>query len=556
MSYQPRLLLHPKGQQFVSGEPPHTRRVCQTLVGSDGWNGLSGATVVDFVNRQSFTPVVPWNRYRFRIRNNNCLANTTQAGPYNLTGIYVGTPASSGLTTWNGVFASAPTSVSAATPATPIVIDSGGTGAEYVGPWITSPLPSQNQPFAVSLGFNAASALFNESLGSLNCFSWSATSLVAQSAQVGNTGVPTGGTPSNNNWLDVRIEYEFVGENPIGLYLGTSLTAGLMTLGGVYVFGNAGSDESWPQAVGLRLGHGISTSGVPGAVTATFTQGGGNVYSTNRAWSRFLDPTYPTLVWTGGCTPDYAVIDLGGNDANPAIGTVSLATFQANIAAIIAVLNALGIYRIFICTVPPLAPNTGFNSGALYAAVAASATTTIDVMQPGHNAQAAPAGGYPGAFGQWTATYGFWLGLPQLGNLNGSSSNTAPYPLTSAAAGAAGNAFSTILTVPSFTPGVAHQIGDPVLGGSEGYRQLYNQWMRQHVLGTLGTFDMAKVAEAPYGTAFLQTAAIGDVPGAGTAYAGGQQDVRLYGPAPNSHPQDPSLYEAMAASVVPQLIGI
>ena len=403
MGYNPLHLLGPQGQPFVAGEAPYTRRVCMALGGSDGDAGHF-VNVQDFVVRQSFTVPYTSIRYRFRIRNNNDLLNTTTAGPYNLTGIYVGTPASSGLTAWNGVFASAPTSVSAATPGSPIVIDSGGTGAEYVGPWITTPLPSVAQAFAVSLGFNAGSNLFNQAVGPTSM--WYASSGTAQSAQVGNTGVPTSGTATLQlSALDIRIEFEYIGNNPIGFYVGTSLTNGNMN-GSVGPFGNWGMDERFPEMVGTRLGHGISNGGVGQATAATWN----GTPATSRCWNRFFDPTYPTLVWPGGCTPDYAVIELGVNDS--ATG-VTLATFQANIATIVANLNSLGIYRIFICTVPPTVNTAGSSSGPLNTAIAATAhTSVVMAASMSANGQVVPNGGYPGLAALWPSTTGFWLGTP------------------------------------------------------------------------------------------------------------------------------------------------
>jgi lysophospholipase L1-like esterase len=57
------------------------------------------------------------------------------------------------------------------------------------------------------------------------------------------------------------------------------------------------------------------------------------------------------LRWANsGLTIDFAVIELGSNDAN---GSVALGTYQANMAAIIANVRALGIRDIYVNTVTP-----------------------------------------------------------------------------------------------------------------------------------------------------------------------------------------------------------
>ena len=135
-----------------------------------------------------------------------------------------------------------------------------------------------------------------------------------------------------------------------------------------------------------------------------------------------------------------------------------------------------------------------------------------------------------------------------MGNLNGLTSNTVPYAITSASGG---QSSALTLTVPSFTPTNAYQVGDPVLGAWEGYRRLYNRWLRQHVLGTMGTLDLAIISEGRFGNEGYATALNN-----GTFYQGGQGRPEWYGATAGPHPQDPSMYEAWAAAVTPQLIGI
>jgi hypothetical protein len=361
---------------------------------------------------------------------------------------------------------------------------------------------------------------------------WSAAAGTAQSAQVASTGVPTGGTSTPVFAMgDLRLEYEFVGSNPIGLFLGTSITVGSNgTFGGLY--GTVGMDNSWPNMVGLRVGHGISNGGIGGASLPTFT----GTPATSNAWTRLLAAAGDGTTWPGGCTPDYAVLDLGVNDLL-AIGTAPLATFKANMALIVASLNALGIFNIYVNTVPPSTMDGhtfglySSGNGSLSTALAVGANTTVNIANPLGGTATAPkvgsGGGYPGPAPGWS-TFPFWVGTASMGNQEG------PFPNTSAAY------VATVLglTNASFNLTSIHPIGDAVLSTAEGYRQLINQWIRAGVTGTSGTVDFSTASTTQNGlneNLNPKYYSIGNT-----------------GP----HPNDPGMYEQWAQLFTMSLVGL
>lgn len=506
-------------QAFVAGAAPLTRRgmLCQ---GGSGSTGLSSA-YTDTVSRFACTlPVTP-TRCRFRIRNSNAVANTVHGVAINLNGVWIGVPATSGLTIWGGAFTGAPTQVVAAA-----TIDAGATGAEFVSPWFTNTEITAYQPFGVSLGFTTSTGA---QIDSDFCpgLAWGNASVIGVAAQAGNAAVPASGTLTK--WiapLDVRMEYEYVGNNPIGLFLGDSLTMGVLNPLNA-AFGLCGPDEEWPHMACLRMAHSSLNGAIDGSSVSTFTGGTSTV-----AFQRMLDPTFPTLTWPGGCTPDYAVIALGFNDIG--LSTTSLATWQTNVASLISALNTLGIFKIIICTVPPGgsgvdANGQHFMSGPLKAAVASGgsiATITVTIVP---TTGLGGGGGYPGAAATWNGAK-FYLGMPTQ-SASGTGNGGLDGPFTNGTA-AEVTATLTLSTNTGGTAAQAHLIGDAVIGQNEGLRLLYNQWIRQHVIGTIGAFDLSEAVEQPNPT----------VSGVGQVnwkyFTSG-----ITGP----HPFDPSMYEVIAS---------
>lgn len=539
-------LLLPYTQSFVpssqlpSGAPSSTRRVI-TAISTGSVTEFSGFQ--DFNMRVALTWPQKATRMRFRIRNTNVNTSTPDTTAVALTGAFIGTPNVASETYWQGDFTAAPTSLGLSFGAQDI-----GT-SEYVSAWVTPTGQAAGQLFGISLGFTCATD------SHINCDrapGWTfhgATGAGASSA-AGNAAVPSGGGITASPYIlpfDFRIEYEFVGNNQIGVFLGSSLTLGFTTTNITQNFGHMGPDNSWPGMVGLRFSHGISNGGVSSATTANFAT------VTNQSWTRFKDPTTGTLF--GGTVPDYAVIDLGVNDAlfggtGGGVGApITVATYQANMQAIIAILQGLGINRIYVCTAPIGYLTSQFNlptfqSGLLNAAVASGATTSLVTQTVTTTAGAyqtlwpsGPGGGLTAGTGSGPATNWFngssvvnqcWLELPASGLFEG--------PMT--VTGVAG-ATTLTLTISSFSLVNAHKLGAPVLSCAEGYRQSYNYWLRQVPPGVIGAIDMAAISE-----------------GGGNGIPPIQKSWYYYSHADDVHPASPALYAAFAQQFAAGVLGL
>jgi len=380
-------------------------------------------------------------------------------------------------------------------------------------------------------------------------WTWRGATGAGCAAAAGGAGVPigTGVAFPYTTTLDIRLEYEYVGSNQIGIFPGTSLTNGfLQTITTVAPYGSMGPASCWPQLGSARLGHCPMNGGVGGASAPVFTS------AAAIAWTRFLSPESGQTAFA--CTPDYAVIDLGINDSASALanGTLpyTLAQLQTNVLAIIAILQGFGINKILIATCPPgfltefFGSLTTFQTGILATAIPPGATLAIVMNAAGANAGASPGGGYPGLAGAWFdagnagAVKGqAWVGLPSSGvpgTSVGKGAGEGPCTITSVAG------FPT-LTITSFTFLNTHAVGEPVFATREGYRQQYNYWMRCGVPGTIGTIDMARVCEIPAGAAALGVT---------------QKHPYFYGDVDDIHPNTPAMYHAMAREFVVNVAGI
>ena len=526
----------PSGQSFVSGaSPANTRR--STLVLAEGGNNPT-TTTQDCCSRTSFTLPVGVTRARFRIRNAGPNGNLVSTSPVAVTGIWWGTPNTAAEGTWLGDFTAAPTQVYAGAAAADI-----GT-TELVTPWFAPPASAvANALQGVSFGFTSASdsAMYVDSIPG---YTWHGTTGAGYAANAGGAGVPSGTGTASPYWqmMDIRMEFEFVGSNPIGFYIGSSLTIGYCATFPGIAFGKMGADNEWPQMAANRRGHLAVNGGLNGATCANFLS------ASTQPWTRFNDPTTGTLF--GACLPDYAVIDLGINDsATPS----TLATYQSNIETIIANLQAAGITKIFICTtIPGFLTETGvgygghyttFQMGQLKAALAAGSASSLTVTGPvtPTTAQPGPGGGFPGPPATWYDASN--TGTPGLIFLEYPASGISEGPITLTAA--SGTATLTLSFSGGFTFANAHAAGAPVFATREGYRQLYNHWIRTGVPGTMATIDMAKATETP------ALAVAG-----GNLLAPSQKNWSLWGAVDNVHPYSPAVYQAMAQEADTLLVGI
>ena len=600
-------LIRPGVQSFLApsqyasaSTPPFTRRSTLALTGP---NALTGAGWADVCSRVSFTlPMAP-TRCRLRFRNSNLLLNTTAGQAISLTGVWWGTPNVATEPAWLGDFTAAPTQVIGAE-----TIDPGATGAEYVTAWFTPPasaLPNVLQ--AISYGLTVATDdTMNEGIGP--GWSWHSATNTGQASSAGNAAVPTGGTATLYEMpLDVRIEWEFVGNNQIGLFIGDSLCSGYLGAGQpAAAIGPMGVDNCFPGKAALALGHAIINGGIGSAQTSTWLS------TTGLAWERFdLGPGINSGV---SCTPDYAVILLGFNDA---LHAQYVPGYQANIQSIVASLLAAGIQRVYVATVPAgpnstLGASQGFPAGLLKTAIAAGALGTVDIVGPvvSTTAQggAAGGGGCPGVPAQWftsgdivtvagcalsgtTITNAGGFGAAHEGMLVADTTTPGNVPagtqvvsvgattmqvskaLTTAAAdtitfnqfgiwfeepasGIAEGPFAT--TAASGTTTLAltaagttinnHGAGCPVYSMNEGFRMAINSWLRGGVPNTVGTVDLAEPSQQPGKPAVV---AVGD-----PSVPGSMQHWDYYSAVGNAHPSSPALYGNWAAALVAHLSGI
>jgi hypothetical protein len=586
--------------QLPGGAPVNTRRTTYAL--TDGGTLGTSTGYQDVAFRCGFTfPVTP-TRCRVKIRNSDLLANTTTSQSMVITGIWWGTPNVGSETAWAGDFTGAPTKV-----------DNGTTqdlATEYVTSWFTPPNT------AVAYALQGLSIGITSSVDSKMNFSsspgwtWHGATGAGCAAAAGNAAAPAGtGTASPYlSVLDIRLEYEFVGDNQIGFFVGTSITSGWIGTSGT-AFGHMGPDNTWPHIAALRLGHHAINGGVGGATAANFTS------TSALAWTRFdLGANVNSGV---SCVPDYAVIDLGVNDcfAGPVgFGAATtlcpdLATFQANIQTIIANLQTAGITRIYICTqppgvnVPPFAA-TCYQAGSLGTAVAAGALGTVNLTDSA-TSQAGPGGGNPGLGSYWfaaamqttvanctaassttvTTTANFTTANISPGALiRGTGVTDGTYVksvnsatnLTASASINTGGAVTLTFTYSSVSfefpaSGIAegpfpvtaqsgtgplaltahgttahqHLQTTPVTTLSEWWRQQYNFWIRSGPPGTLAVLDFD----------FLATAGGPSVLG-GQAVPYTTQNWLYYSSTSNIHPSHPGMFHRFAKDFTATLAGV
>lgn len=333
------------GQSYVPTSAPYsgtattnTRRPVMAL-GGGGDRGLVTPTNSDVCQRMGFT--IPSTggsqivRFRFRLRNSNLLANSTQAGAITLGAFGIGIPNVAAENSWTGDFTAVPTTVLAAPGSTEL-----GT-SEYVSPWIV-PATFQLNPnvfYGLTYGFTCPGVQVNESLTP----GWSFVGTGSAAASL-LAAIPGTAAQPYVQYLDLRIEYEYSGTNEIGFFPGDSITAGyLNTISGSVASGHMGTDNTYPQQAALRLGHHAMNAGVGGATTTQFS----GTPSTTLAWSRFFSPESGYTAFAS--TPDYMMVAIALNNSADT-GSNPLAFYQAGMRSILANATALGIPRAYAGT--------------------------------------------------------------------------------------------------------------------------------------------------------------------------------------------------------------
>jgi hypothetical protein len=535
------------GQGYLAGTTNGRRNVL--AMGGEGDRGTvipAGSPGPDVCCRYGFTiPSTggsPVNRFRFRLRNANNLANTTQAGQVTLTAFAIGTP-SAGEAQWNGDFTAAPTPVLAAPGSQEV------GSSEWVSPWIYPSTFSlvPNTFYGLSFGFTGPNGLpcnFSLTPG----WTWAGT---GSAAAAGGAGVPGTTAQPYTQYLDLRVEYEWNGTNQIGFFVGDSITSGwLNTIGGLNAIGHMGPDNAWPQMAALRLGHHAMNAGV-GGVTAVgpFSSG---APLTQLAWTRFFNPdsTGNGANLTGfAAVPDYIAIALGLNDAYDSFFP-GLPTFQLNYLDIVANALTFGINKAYACTattgfnvlagagVPcfqagvltafPANPMTSLSIGPLPFAI----LTALQYFGPGAGA------GQPGAGNAWYgATGGPWhlyIGTPEAAPSGGAGGG--PYVISGITSG--GNGVTLVLAIsgsPARTGGTL--AGVPVMTGSEWNRRTINAWLRSNPPAIQSVIDFATDIECEY----YYPSAVGK--------------PEYYNNAGDIHPTGPAMYGLLASRFVNGIVG-
>jgi len=432
---------------FVAGASnPLTKRATHVLGASTLVQ--SGATVTDWNQRTVVVVPVPTVRWRLRVANHNTLNNVVNTTPVSVTGVYLGTPLFSTTNNGKRFNGDSSTGMTSALPGFAVPID----GTTYTSAWITDSTIQFGPKEQRLLSLGVLSTTGGSGIG---CDSALQSALVATSGAsgragdqviVGTTGYVAPGSRgiSLPQWLlDVQIEYEFVGPNEVGLFVGDSITAGIG--GGDNSATNVGalSHETFPGAAALRSRFAFINLGVPSAGFTAFAD------LTTIAFNRV------NLTTT---IPDFAVIALGTNQLQ------FYTTEQANYATLIDTVASIGIprNRIYVTTIMPRGDATSL-AGTVTTAAIAGATSVVSSMTV--------ASGQAMSLGTGPST--------EAVNSSGAATGTGPYtiPLT------------TALTK-------AHPAGDQVLTGMEFNRQFLNDWLRQLPKGVGACIDFELLAAA------------------------------------------------------------
>ena len=530
------------GQSYVAGSVNTRRNVL--CLGCDGDVGsLNQPTNGDACQRYGFTipstAGAPVQRFRFRLRNANNAASTTVSGTVNLGAIAIGTPNSSAEQAWLGDFTGVPTTVVAA----PGLTELGTT--EYVSPWIypTTFALTPGKFYGLTYGFTLTGTAATANAGYQPGWSWSGTG----SAAAALLAAAPGTTPTPyQNWLDLRMEYEFAGTYEIGLVVGASFDNG--TLNTIttpqQAVGHMGPDSAWHSQAALRLGHHSMNSAIGGTGCAVNNKPW--VTSTALAYKRLLSPESGYTQFAS--VPDYAIISLVGNDA---AGLASQAAWLAGIESILSILAGYGITRVYMTTNSApytlnfLNVSTSFMSGKLNTALGTGALSTVSLTAPQYATTPVPGpfgygGGPPGSIQNWyTATggpYALYIGTPVQGmgpyGVGAFIPSQGPFTVT---ASATGTGVLNLTVTGSLT--TAAPAGTPVLTQAEWLRQQFNNVTRSLLPGIQSVIDFAADIDSQF--YFPHTL----------------PRPEFYNNSGDAHPTNNGMYTLMASRFVNGIVG-
>lgn len=211
-------------------------------------------------------------------------------------------------------------------------------GTDWVSPWVTDPSAQFAPDVTAQLGITLSGT--NNGNGSATTSShYGHRSTTAGINAVNHTQLARTNFVGNTLALDKRIEYEFVGEDTVGLLIGASgdegynLTVALDGTGGYEVLP---VHETWAGVQGLRSKTHWVNASIVGATQTPFLD------RTALPYSRF------DLATT---VPDFAVVSLGGNSV---IAGGVLATIKTEIGTVVDQVRLLGIKRVYLATIVPV----------------------------------------------------------------------------------------------------------------------------------------------------------------------------------------------------------
>lgn len=412
-------------------QKPTTKLVTTALTAP---NATNAASAVDRTQRTVYMVPVATTRWRLRFANRNLLTNTALTTPCTVTGLWAGAPLflTSGTTTtrWNGDFTAAPAQVVTGSLTVPV------DGTDGVTAWVTDPAQQFAPHTAKALSWGITST--NSGTGIAGGNSYQGV-YVTGATNAGNATI-AGTMSAQAIYLDVRVEYEFEGTNPVVMHVTDSLGIGYGDGTQGYTSPGAASlpYEAPPVAAGLMGDYCVVNLGVGSATTGTF------ISPTAYGWTRADMAT---------TVPDAAVIQLGTNSLGAAYSTNAI-----NLNTHIDTIRALGIKKIYMVTLTPRGLTT--NAGTLQANASAGATSITSSFNPGNVAILIGSG-----MNQEQVTVS-------------AATGTGPYTLTVGALVS------------------AHTSGENIVSGNELNRRRLNTWIRNVPYGITGVIDLERVVEA------------------------------------------------------------
>lgn len=330
-----RALGLPQAQADLFSDPRNatvpTKRI-QHPIGSPTLWGSSASPLTQWAERIPVRLPHKTSRWRLKIGNWQSVATAAPAtwtGAYTISDIYFGDPSTtlSAIGRLTGAYAATPTKV----------LDGGDIptdGNYWTSAWVTDPA-LQFGPDMKMFGFGLTSPGGGTGVALTTSHPGFRNSAAGANATI---NVAAGTNYFGNNLaLDKYIEYEVDKDVTVGLFLGASGEQGYNNVagqGGGYepVF----LHETPPGAWGMRVGALWMNGGIPGATQAPFLN------KDYLGFARF-DTTHTK--------PDFTVIDLAGNSI---MNGATLLAVQTDFVNVVAQCRALGLTKIYLCTVPPV----------------------------------------------------------------------------------------------------------------------------------------------------------------------------------------------------------